>query len=320
MSAAQQLLGMGYRLVCRQRLAILIYHQVLDQPDPIRPDVPDRAEFQWQMELIKRRFTPLGLAEAVQRLRQGTLPPGAVCVTFDDGYRDNLEVALPVLQQTGVPATVFVSTAFCQGENMWNDRVIDLVDQMPFETTDFGLVDCGSLALETIEQKRQACGTLLGKLKYQQPEQRLQKIEALYRHFGLAEAAPKMMSDNQVIELAEAGIEIGAHTVDHPILKVLSPEQQFQQMADSKAYLEQLIGRPVTGFAYPNGKPGVDYDQVTIDQLSRIGFDYAVSTAWGSNGPNQSHYELKRFTPWEKTPQGFQRRLCWNGLQSMLGR
>lgn len=320
MSMSQATLKFGYRLLCRQRLAILIYHQVLEQPDPMRPDVPDRAEFLWQMQAIKQNFTPLGLAEASQRLRNGTLPPGAICVTFDDGYLDNLEVALPVLQQTGVPATVFVATAFCQGQNMWNDRVIDLVDQLPFEQLDFSLADCGSLSLETIELKRKACGTLLGKLKYLQPEQRLHKIESLYQHFGLPEAAPKMMSDQQVKELAAAGIEIGAHTVDHPILKVLSPEQQLQQMQDSKAYLENLIDKPVTGFAYPNGKPDIDYDQVTLDQLEHVGFDYAVSTAWGTNGPSQSHFELKRFTPWEKTAQGFQRRLCWNGLKSMLGR
>ena len=319
MSVKHRLLEWGYRLVCRQRLSILIYHQVLDKPDPIRPDVPDQNAFRWQMQLLKRYFTPLALSDAVAQLQQGTLPPAAVCVTFDDGYRDNLEVALPILQQEGVPATVFVATAFCQGDNMWNDRVIDLVDRLQLNQADFSAVGCGQLPLATLEQKRQACETLLRQLKYQPLQQRLDLIEALYRQFEAPEAAPKMMSPEQLRQLADSGVEIGAHTVDHPILKTLSVEEQYRQIADSKTYLESVLERPVTGFAYPNGKPGVDYDALSVEQVERLGFDYAVSTAWGTNANKQSRFELNRFTPWDKTPFGFHRRLCWNGLTSVIG-
>ncbi len=318
-SAGQFLINTGYSLLCRQRLAIIIYHSVVAEKDPVRPDVPDLVEFEWQMKLLQQQFHPISMRDAIKGLREGSLPPRAVCVTFDDGYRDNLEVALPVLLGTAVPATVFVATHFCHGENMWNDRLIDLVSLLPGEQADFSLVGCGELALDTLDKKRQACSTLLKTLKYNPPEKRSDQVTDLYRHFGQLEADAKMMSADQISELSQAGIEIGAHTVDHPILKVLSSEDQYQQIKDSKSHLESITGKPVIGFAYPNGKPGVDYDQVAVGHLQQLGFDYAVSTAWGTNTAADSLFELKRFTPWEKSGFGFQRRLFWNGLKTYLG-
>ena len=96
----------------RARMAILIFHRVLPQPDPLLPDVPDVSRFRWQMQLLADYFRPLPLAEAAQRLAGGDLPPRSICVTFDDGYRDNLDCAAPVLEETGVPATVFVAPGF----------------------------------------------------------------------------------------------------------------------------------------------------------------------------------------------------------------
>tara|TARA_R110001583_G_scaffold143203_1_gene295315 strand:- start:26050 stop:27015 length:966 start_codon:yes stop_codon:yes gene_type:complete len=319
-SAGRFLLKTGYSLLCPQRLAIVIYHSVVDQKDPMRPDVPDLAEFQWQMELLQQQFNPLSMSDAIKGLRAGTLPPRAVCVTFDDGYRDNLEVALPILQRTRVPATVFVATHFCQGENMWNDRLIDLVSQIPGERADFSCVDCGELELGSLQQKRQAYSTLLDSLKYNPPQQRLEQVATLYQHFDLPEAPARMMSPDQICTLSLAGVEIGAHTVDHPILKVLSADEQYRQIDESKRYLESIIKKPVIGFAYPNGKPGVDYDQIAVEHLKKLGFDYAVSTAWGTNTVIDSSFELKRFTPWEKSGLGFQRRLLWNGLKTHVGR
>ena len=93
----------------RARMAILIFHRVLPEPDPLLPDVPDVSRFRWQMQLLADYFHPLPLDEAAARLTAGDLPPRTVCVTFDDGYRDNLDFALPVLEEVGIPATVFVA-------------------------------------------------------------------------------------------------------------------------------------------------------------------------------------------------------------------
>src|SRR6185295_2112486 len=99
--------------------------------DPVASGTVDAAAFDWQMECLSRCFRVLPLSEAVERLRQGTLPGRAACVTFDDGYADNAEVALPILRRHGLCATFFVATGFLDGGIMFNDRVIEAVRGAP---------------------------------------------------------------------------------------------------------------------------------------------------------------------------------------------
>ena len=94
------------------------------------------------------------------------------------------------------------------------------------------------------------------------------------------------MSQDEIALLAQKGVEIGAHTVDHPILKSLPAEEQRNQIAKSKIFLEKLTGFPATGFAYPNGKPDSDYDAITMQIVREAGFEYAVSTTQGISTPN----------------------------------
>jgi peptidoglycan/xylan/chitin deacetylase (PgdA/CDA1 family) len=108
-------------------LLVLIYHRVLPTRDPLLPDEPDAADFSAQMDLIGRNFRVLPLREAVQRLRSGDLPARSVSITFDDGYANNCEVALPILRERGIPATVFVATGFLNGGRMFNDTVIEAI-------------------------------------------------------------------------------------------------------------------------------------------------------------------------------------------------
>jgi peptidoglycan/xylan/chitin deacetylase (PgdA/CDA1 family) len=108
-----------------QSLSILIYHRVVPEPDPLLPDLVCSEEFDRQLGVLSRWFTVLPLSEAVARLQAGRLPARAACVTFDDGYADNYEVALPLLAARGISATFFVATSFLEGGRMWNDDVID---------------------------------------------------------------------------------------------------------------------------------------------------------------------------------------------------
>src|SRR5687767_7700846 len=90
-------------------LLILIYHRVLAQRDPMLPSEPTADEFAAQIDLLKQNFNVLPLLEAGERLKKGSLPPRAVCITFDDGYANNLEIAEPILSARNCPATVFVA-------------------------------------------------------------------------------------------------------------------------------------------------------------------------------------------------------------------
>ncbi len=292
----------------RSRLATLIYHRVVPEQDPLRPGEPTVAEFEWQMRLLRRHFTPLPLGEAVQRLAAGDLPPRAVCVTFDDGYADNAELALPVLQRHGIPATVFVSTGFLNGGRMWNDTVIEAVRRESSGVLDLSPIGLTELTLGSEAERLAAIEQILRTIKYETPRRRIEAVAELVGDDG---ALPQdlMMTDDQVRKLHAAGIEVGAHTVNHPILASISDEDARREIASSRDYLQSLLQSEVLSFAYPNGKPEHDYRQTHRDVCAELGFSRGVSTHWGAGIAASDPLQLPRFTPWDKTETRFALRL-----------
>ena len=307
-----KLLSIAGKIFARNKLNILIYHQVFVEKDAMRPSEPDLKTFTWQMQLISQYFTPLSISEALKHLENDTLPANAICVTFDDGYRNNLDVAAPVLQQFKIPATVYIATGFTHGENMFNDRVIDLIADESLLTLKLSALDTKPIALHNTENRIKAAHYVLAKIKYLPIAERTKLIDVLYQDNNAQEYPTRMLSAEQIKQLHEKGVEIGAHTVEHPILKVLEPEDQKQQIRESKETLEQWLDKEVSGFAYPNGKVSEDYDLTTKSIVETLGFDYAVSTNWGKTTKNSDKYQLNRFTPWDKTPLKFQLRLLRN--------
>lgn len=296
----------------RNKLSILNYHQVLAKPDPLRPWEPDRTKFDWHMALLSRHFRPLSLIEALDRIEDGTLPARAVCVTLDDGYLNNLEVALPILDRYQIPATVFVATAFSGGDNMWNDRIIDLLASMKTDTIDLEPVGLGRCTLNSVTRRRQLANQIISQLKYLAFEDRLKKVDELYAVNGSISETRKMMRPVEVAELSRAGIEIGGHTHNHPILKGMTPDQQREEIGRNKALLEAWTGKPVLGFAYPNGRFGKDMDTQNLSMIRALGFRYAVSTDAGYTTRDSDRFALRRFTPWDAIALKFHARMLLN--------
>ncbi len=298
-------LQLAGKMFGRNKLSILIYHQVLAEPDPMRPSEPTAAVFDWQMQLLRDHFTPLSLDQALAHLQHNTLPANAICVTFDDGYSNNLTIAEPILAKYGIPATVYVATGFSAGTNMWNDRLIHL-----FATATEQLqLDDEQVPLGDWQDRRNKAQQWLKQLKYLPIAERLQCIGRFYQQNNAAEQAPLMMTPAQITQLAERGVTIGAHTVNHPILKVMPPQQQQQEINQSKQQLEGWLGKPVLHFAYPNGVEGVDFDDTTTKLVQEAGFSSAVATNWGISTPQTPQFKLKRFTPWDKSVARFHLRL-----------
>ncbi len=110
-----------------QRLSVLVYHRVLSAPDPLRPGEPTVEEFEARMRWLASNYNVMPLIEAVRGVRANRLPKRALSITFDDGYADNHDLALPVLRKLGLPATFFVTTGYLDGGCMFNDVVIEAV-------------------------------------------------------------------------------------------------------------------------------------------------------------------------------------------------
>lgn len=294
----------------KNTLCILIYHRVLAKPDPLFPDEIHKDSFSRHLGFLKSAFNVISLQDAVRLARADELPPRTACITFDDGYADNALEALPILQQHGMSATFFIATGFLDGGRMWNDTVIELVRRASTGWFDARTIGLGKLALGDISQRRAAIGTLIAQLKYRPMEERLKLVERLTCEADYNLAQDLMMSSDQVRQLRAAGMEIGAHTVNHPILAKIPANQAGDEIATGKLRLENILGEPVHLFAYPNGKPRVDYCAEHVGMVREIGFDGAVSTAWG--GGISDLHQLPRFTPWDQQVLRFHLRLALN--------
>jgi peptidoglycan/xylan/chitin deacetylase (PgdA/CDA1 family) len=267
------------------------------------------------MAALARVFNVLPLDEALDRLAAGSLPARAAAVTFDDGYADNHDVALPILREFGLPATFFVATGTL-GQCMWNDSVVEAVRHAPDSGLDTGNLGLGRLPTSDAQQRARSLTFLLAKLRSISREERDQAVSRLLAQAGILSPTGMMLVPDQVRNLRRAGMGIGAHTVRHPILAHIPNEEAEREIGESREALEGILGEGVGLFAYPNGQPGMDYGPEHVAMVRKAGFHGAVSTAWGANRPKDfDPFQIRRFTPWDQTPERFVGRLLWQGLK-----
>lgn len=294
----------------RARLSVFIFHRVLQVFDPVFPEEIEARRFDEVCGWLKSWFNVLPLDAAVTRLKTGTLPARAACITFDDGYADNHDVALPLLKKHGLSATFFIATGFLDGGRMWNDTVIESVRLTKLGKVDFGELGC--YLVNTPGEKAVAISALIGKIKYLPVAARLANAQFIADAAQVVPPDDLMMTSAQIKAMRQAGMQIGAHTVSHPILARLSDELARSEIKGSKDTLEQLLGERIGLFAYPNGKPGEDYTPASVDVVKGLSFDAAVSTQWGASGNGDDVFQIKRFTPWDRSRTGFCLRLFTN--------
>jgi peptidoglycan/xylan/chitin deacetylase (PgdA/CDA1 family) len=272
---------------------IFTYHRVLERADPLLPDEPDASLFEQQARWLGQFCNVLSMTDAVRRLVAGTLPARAACITFDDGYANNHDVAMPILRRLGLPATVYVTVDAIERGVMWNDLVIEAVRRRG---------DAGDAA--------SAIAAKLAELKYLPLQERWNAAAALYEAAADAPPPRLMMTPQMVRALANAGFEIGAHTVTHPILKRQTLDDARQEIFGSRDWIASLLGAQPTSFAYPNGRPGRDYDEGHARLVEEAGFESAVSTQWSCASGRADRFQLPRVTFWDRSPARFWLRLA----------
>jgi peptidoglycan/xylan/chitin deacetylase (PgdA/CDA1 family) len=293
-------------------LSVLLYHRVRAERDPLFPGEVTARDFGQQLDWVCRYFTVLSFGDAINLLKKGKLPARSLVITFDDGYADNASVAWPILQSRGVPATLFVATGFLDAGRMWNDSVIEAIRRVPAGVLDLGPIGLGKYALGDDVSRHNAIRHTLNAFKYLPPSQRCERVDELVRIVGARLPDDLMLSREALRRLAADGMEIGAHTVNHPILALLDDRGAREEIADGRDELESLLRQPITLFAYPNGKPNRDYSLATVNLVRSVGFGAAVSTAWGAARPGDDLFQIPRFTPWDRSERMFAIRMAEN--------
>ena len=297
---------------------ILVYHRVNDENDPIFPGVPVRA-FAKQMEYVAEHYTVCSLSETVERIRSDDVPAELLTITFDDGYRDNYENAFPILSRLSLPATVFLATgAIDSGRMLWHDRVFAALRETRATALENFAGNGSTYPLNTPAEKQHTLSQLLKFLWSLDDSDRSRWVEKLIQQLGTK--APMgceglMQSWDEIRAMSEHGIAFGAHTVTHPILSKLSPQQVKHEIRASKEIIEANVKMPVKHFAYPVGRRD-DFSDAVKNELRDADFECAVTTIFGSNDARQDLFELRRAIPWDRDIDSFALRLGYFKLTS----
>jgi peptidoglycan/xylan/chitin deacetylase (PgdA/CDA1 family) len=287
---------------------ILGYHRVALTDQDTYDNCVSPENFTEQMAAVRKYTQPISLSALVQHLRDGTLPKKTVAVTFDDGYADNLSNAKPVLEKYEIPATVFVCTGYI-GSEFWWDELERLAAGSTSSLHTLRLQSGKSTFQWDPPASQQGQGArqnflnaLFHFLLPLEHETRCIAMQTIRSWAGLppeGTAAARAMTPAELLQLSQDGlVELGAHTRTHPMLPCLPLEKQKEEIFASKADLETLLGRPVTGFAYPNGQVSADARRMAQE----AGFAYACTSPHNVVRPGNDPYQLTRF--WQKNVDG----------------
>ncbi|MBC7454781.1 MAG: polysaccharide deacetylase family protein [Massilia sp.] len=293
-----------------RRLCIMNYHRILGSPDLLLEPEPDVATFRWQMELLADCFNVMPLYDAVHALGTERMPARALAITFDDGYRSIHDWALPILKEFGLPATVFVTTGYMEDEgSMWNDVIVEAIRRLPGTALDLSAIGLGVYSMGSAEDRKLALRNLTERSKYLPPCARLELTRTLQSLAGHTLQEELMLTSAMVRTLSSNNVEIGGHTVTHPILTRINNAAARTEIEENKQQLEAITGKPVRLFAYPNGKTDVDFDQRHVQMVSDAGYTAAFTTAAGAATRHHDRFALPRSRPWDTSPLLFAARL-----------
>lgn len=294
-------------------LAILFFHRVRPQVDPLYPGEPDSQRFAEIMEMLAGCFHCLPLDEAMDCMAAGrSLPPRAVAITFDDGYADNYTEAMPILLEYGLTATFFIASGFLDGGCMWNDEAVELIRAYPGEELDLSSLGQGVKPCRSLEERQAAIAAVKAILKYRPPEVRRDALDRLREITGASRLPDLMLSSAQVRDMAARGMGIGGHTLSHPILACVDDARALREIGEDRERLAAITGAAPSLFAYPNGKPHRDFEARHAAMVKAAGYRAAFTTVWGVASQGIDPFQIPRFSPWDRQPLRFALRLAHN--------
>lgn len=268
-------------------LRVLTYHRVME---PLEAQTVDRsllsatpAVFDKQMRYLAKHYYAVSAEEALDAVRENrSLPERAVLVTFDDAYWDVGRIAWPILQQYGIPATVFVPTAYPDHpeREFWWDRLYRAFASSPQAALD--LAPLGSLPLHTHEARRTSLRAVQNHLKTIPHTVAMPLVDWICGELGDQSPVPNSNSTlcwSELRALAREGMTLGVHTQTHPALDQLPLDQVRAELQGAREDLQREIGSVLPICAYPFGA----YNDQVVEVAREEGFEMALTCLDGHN-------------------------------------
>ncbi|HEY2745804.1 MAG TPA: polysaccharide deacetylase family protein [Polyangia bacterium] len=299
------------------RIHVLGYHRVVDRIDwdgAVNPSLCITAEaFARQMEQLRERFVVLPLSYVVRAVAgEIDLPHDAAAVTFDDGYRDVLLRAAPILRALDIPATVFVPTGFADAQGrdaiLPHDRLYAVAwaaQRLGRDLTGLGDTETALLLsrADRVLATHGPAGVVEDLVGHAPASSIARVIEVLEATFGAPplDDGARVLAPDEVRALADGGWEIGAHTIGHVVLTHESSDEQRRQVRAPKETLERWTGRPCRYFAYCNGY----HSPALVATLRHAGYEGAVTTCDRANLTRRGDpFRITRKVLWEAHARG----------------
>jgi len=288
-----------FRRVRKAKYVVLGYHSVGADDFPLYCRLPKRV-FAEQMRYIRRNYRVLSLRQMLEELENPGAQGQCVVVTFDDGYLGTYTDAFPVLKEYGIPATVYLIAGSVEsGELAWYDRIFLQFQKAASDLT-VPLDTESHFQLTDLRSRVDAATTVVSYLRTLPNEERQQWCESMEKAMPLrfGELRGSMMSWDHVREMRDAGICFGSHTMTHPAVSRLTPDDLRREVSDSKWLIENRLDVEVYDFAFPFGRPR-DCGTIGAEVLSSLGLRSAMTTILGINEPTVDRFRLRRMVQGE---------------------
>jgi len=288
-------------MTSQNQLLILMYHGFVRRPLKVENQCfLDEISFRDQMIHLKDSCDLLPLSQAVLRLRNHELCQPTVALTVDDGFQNNYQIAYPILEELGMPATIFPVTGLVDtSDTLWYCRLNDAIGKTDKRSLDW----CGErYDLSDRPEKARSASLIEDSLKKCPPFEVPDRMQTICRQLEVEpncdfepDSPFGILNQKSIAEMAQSGlIEFGAHTHSHAILSLITPSERRREVERSIAKVETLTGKTCELFAYPNGR-AQDYTEDIIGILRACGIRAAVTTESGNNNEATPLMELRRY-------------------------
>ncbi len=314
---------------------VLLYHRIAEPSSDVYRLCVSPKHFEEHLQVIRDLGTPVPLSELAGCVRNGKLPDRAVCVTFDDGYQDNLYAARPLLERYDIPATVFMTTGRVgRDREFWWDELeaifLDarsLPSRLEIEIKGHSLVfDLnGTAATENAKSNGLHTWSVIDQDPPTSRHAALKSIYPLMRSMSGAERTNvldklqdwtgreptvrpthRALEAEEVLTLDEGNlVEVGGHTIDHPDLTECPLHVQRNEISQCKVTLEQWLGHPIQSFAYPYGL----FSEDTVSEVRHAGYKFACACLGGPVRRDSQQYLLPRVDVTNANGEAFSREL-----------
>jgi peptidoglycan/xylan/chitin deacetylase (PgdA/CDA1 family) len=286
------------------RISIFTHHHVLEPPPgyPFDPAVADAtpAQFLRRLEAVARRFNVIGIEDVCRALDGAPLPPNPALITFDDGYRSCLEVAVPILRQVGLKAVFFVATSYVEERRLyWWERIAWVVARA--RVRQLKVAYPAELALDLdAPGAAEVLTSIVKNTTGLDVERFLAEVAAaagVEWDAGIERrlADELIMTWDQVRGLRDAGMEVESHTRSHGVLQTLAPGQLANELTGSRADLERELGQKVRAVAYPVGRSVAHLPSIRA-AIEAAGYQLGFTNVGGVNqvGTGLDRFDLRR--------------------------